>query len=335
MGDEMDRSADVDRAAAATTSFHEIGSVRVPPMALGTMYFGTSVSREVAHQCLDVAAAEGATFWDTANNYAFWAGGTGDESETVLGEWFSSRGSSARDGVVLATKVGARPAPGHADLEHTLGLSARAVRQQLHDCLRRLRTDRVDVLYAHMDDRDVPVAETLGAFSDLVDEGVVREVAASNFSADRLGEALAAECSHPYRALQQRFTYLQTDPEADTGPQIVLDGDTENIASANGVTLVGYSPLLSGAYTRSDRELPAEYTTTPTAAALSVLGTEARAVGLDAGQMVLSWMVHRPTPVIPIVGVSDPEQLRSAWRAVRTPLSEATVAALETARSAR
>lgn len=192
----------MDQSSSPQTP-HRFGSLAVPPMAVGTMYFGTTVSAQAAFACLDVAAEVGATFWDTANNYAFWAGGRGDESETVLGDWFASRGSAARARVTVASKVGARPLPGHADLDHVQGLSARAVREQVTDSLQRLRTDHLDVLYAHLDDPTVPLEETLGVFGELVEEGLVREIGASNLTADRLQHALGVPGNHRcYRGLQ-------------------------------------------------------------------------------------------------------------------------------------
>ncbi len=315
------------------TTTHRIGSLPVPALALGTMYFGTTVSTDSAFACLDTAADLGATFWDTANNYAFWAGGTGDESETVVGDWFAARGQAAREQVTLASKVGARPVPGHADLDHVQGLSAPAVREQVTGSLRRLRTDRLDLLYAHVDDTSVPLEETLGVLGELVDEGLVREVGASNLTADRLRDAVAVAPTHPYRALQQRFTYLPTAPGADTGPQVVLDAGTEEVASAAEVTLAGYSPLLSGAYTRDDRPLPTEYGTPRSRRLLEELRAVADEVGLDAGQVVLSWMTRRDTPVLPVVGVSRPEQVGSAWAAVTHPLPRETVVRLDDLRS--
>ncbi len=154
--------------------------------------------------------------------------------------------------MTLASKVGVRPLRGYADLDHVQGLSARAVRDQVTGSLRRLRTDHLDLLYAHLDDPIVALYETLGVFGELVNEGLVREIGASNLTAERLQEAVAVPARHPYRAVQQRFTYLPTASGA-TAPQVVLDPTTEGIAAHADVTLVGYSPLLSGAYTRTDR----------------------------------------------------------------------------------
>lgn len=316
-----------------TTNDRTIGSLAVPPLALGTMNFGTTVTPTAARACLDAAHEIGARFWDTANNYAFWADGTGDESETVLGNWFTARGAAARDDIVVATKVGARPLPGYADLEHVAGLSAPAVRDQVTASLKRLRTDHIDLLYAHIDDRSVPLQETLGALGKLVSEGLVREVGASNLTAPRLREALTLNAAHPYRARQQRFTYLHPDPGADTTPQVVLDTDTEWTANDAGITLLGYSPLLSGAYTRADRPCPrSTRMSAPPRRSPSCRSGPNRS-GLIAGELVLAWMGQRSIPVIPIVGVSRVEQLRSAWAAVCAELPPSLLAELDGARS--
>ena len=146
-----------------------LGPLDVPPLAVGAMFWGTRVPGETAHNLLDRAVDRGARFVDTANNYAFWQpGAVGDESETCLGEWIASRG---RDRIVLATKIGARPARPGAGTDDALGLSRQAIFDQTADSLRRLRTDHVDLLYAHLDDPRVPMAETVGALQEVVDGG--------------------------------------------------------------------------------------------------------------------------------------------------------------------
>ena len=304
----------------------------VPRLSVGTMFFGTTVPVDRAHACLDRAYELGARFWDTANNYAAWVGGTGDESEVCLGDWFAAHGSSARDGVVLATKLGARAAPGGSGLRDALGLSRDVVRPQLHQSLGRLRTDRVDVLYAHLDDAGTPFEEALGALCELVDEGLVGRIAASNLTAPRLREALRTPSKHRYEALQQRFSYLEPGPATDLGVQVVLDDDVTELCAAAGVTLLGYSPLLAGAYTRADRPLPDGYGTSTTAGALAVLAEEADRAGIDRGQAVLAWMVQRRRPVIPVIGASAPEQVEAAWHATATPLDAAALDRLDRAR---
>ena len=220
-----------------------------------------------------------------------------------------------------------------ADLDHVQGLSARAVREQVTASLQRLRTDHLDLLCAHLDDPTVALAETLGVCGELVDEGPVREIGASNLTAERLGHALDVPGQHGYRAVQQRFTYLPTAPGVSTGPQVVLDPATEAIAASRQVPLLGCSPLLSGAHTRTDRPLPAEYDTPDAGRRLDTLRSVAQQVGLDAGQVVLAWMHQRPTPVPPVVGVSRPDQVRSAWQAVTTTLPDDAITRLDVARA--
>ncbi|MGZ3143766.1 aldo/keto reductase [Lentzea chajnantorensis] len=303
----------------------------LPPLAVGTMYFGTRVPAAQAHVLLDHAIELGASFVDTANNYAFWhPGATGDESENCIGDWLVSR--RRRDRVTLATKAGARPSHPGGDLSTALGLSAPAVTAQVEASLRRLRTDHVDLVYAHVDDRSVALEETVGALQDLVARGLTRAIACSNTSAARLSAALALPGPR-YAAVQNRFTYLQPDPGHDPAPHVLLDDEVLAAASAGRVLPVAHSVLLGGAYTRQDRPLPAPYLRPGTAAALSVLDDVAAEHDLDAGQAVLAWMVRRPAAVLPIVGCSTPAQLESAWRAVHTPLSDRAVEALEAGRS--
>lgn len=311
--------------------------LRVPPMAVGTMGFGTSVPLEAAHRVLDRAHALGARVWDTANNYAFWApGGKGGESETCIGAWLSSRGSAARDEVVLASKIGAQPASPGGGLQDALGLSAPAVVDQVQASLRRLGVEALDVVYAHVDDTSVDLAESVGALQGLVQRGLTKAIAGSNLSAPRLQAALDAAGDGPqYAALQNRFSYLQPTPGGDLAPHVLLDEDLQQVCTDRDVLMFGYSPLLEGAYTRMDRDLhPAYGNRSDHAAALQVLQQVSQAVGLDAGQGVLAWMTQRPVPVLPVVGVSRVEHIEQAWQAVHTPLDTEAIVALEGARTA-
>ncbi|WP_087508021.1 aldo/keto reductase [Cellulomonas iranensis] len=306
----------------------------VPPLAVGTLPFGTTLDTPTSHRILDAALDAGATFLDTANNYAFWVdGATGDESESTLGGWFAAR-PGARDRVTLASKIGARPRPGGRSFADALGLGAAAVRAQVDASLARLRTDRLDVLYAHVDDTSVPLEETVGALQAEVRRGTARVIGCSNLTAPRLAAALAAAGDGPaYAVLQQRFTYLTTVPGVDLLPQVVLDDAVRGVADDADLTLIGYSPLLHGAYTRPDKELPEPYRHRGTATQLAALADAAAVTGLDAGQVVLAWMTSLPRPVLPVVGVSSPEQLASAVHAVSAGLPAEVVAALDAART--
>jgi aryl-alcohol dehydrogenase-like predicted oxidoreductase len=309
--------------------------IHVPPVAVGAMFWGTNVPVEDAYDLLDLAVERGARFIDTANNYAQWVdGATGDESESCLGAWFASRGPSARDSITLATKLGARTSQPKDGPSAQLGLRPEVVAAQLRDSLRRLRTDRVELVYAHIDDRTVPLPEVLGGLQQLVDEGLAVAVAASNMTAERLTEAArTAGESNGYSALQNRFSYLKPKPNTDFGRQVILDDDVIAAARAASVLPVGYSTLLTGAYTREDRNFPPAYVHDGTERALAALHSAAAASGLDASQTVLAWMVQRAEKVIPVIGPSTREQLTSALEAVSTPLAPQTLSTLDRARS--
>ncbi|MDF0530414.1 aldo/keto reductase [Tsukamurella sp. 8F] len=315
------------------TSDDQVTRGAQPRMTLGTMYFGTTVPQDVAERILDEAYDSGVRSWDTANNYAFWVrGGSGDESEQCLGRWFR-RHPERRDEISLATKVGARPRPGARDLDEALGLSPAAIDSQLRASLRRSAADHVDLLYAHIDDTTVPLADTLGAMEELRQAGLVRRIGASNLTASRLRTAIeVGGHGGGYRFLQQRFSYLWPAADADIAPHVLLDEAVVAECSAAGIAMLGYSPLLSGAYTRADRPLPSGYATQHCNAMLQSLADVAAWVGLDMGQTVLAWMGQRSTPVWPVVGVSTPEQLRSAVTAVETRLPDDALAALDAAR---
>ena len=308
-------------------------------MWLGAMDFGTKVPSEQSFALLDRWLELGGTRIDTADNYAFWApGGTGDESETLLGRWLATR--RARDRVVIATKVGARPQAGAdtsgADFSAMEGLSGGAVREALTGSLRRLGLDGVDLLYAHVDDTATPVGETLAAFDALVGEGLARAVGASNLTPDRLAAALAASTAAGntgYSTVQLRSTYVTPAPEADFGVQVALSDGHRELAADHGLTLTGYATQLAGAYTRTDRPVPPEYVHRATSAQLDAVRAVAGRTGATPAQVVLAWSLAGAVPVLPVLGVSRAEQLDEAVGALAVELSPADLTELAAARA--
>ncbi len=188
--------------------------VEVSPIAIGAIPFGSTVSEERSFEILDRFVELGGTFIDTSNNYSYWLGDS-DSSERTLGRWLAAR-PGLRDRLVLATKVGARPRVPGAGLEDAEGLSAPVIRAAVEDSLRRLGTDRIDVYYSHIEDRTVPLAETVGAFGELAAEGLVGLVGVSNHPTWRIEQArqiARAQGVEPYTCIQLRYSYLQ--PRSD------------------------------------------------------------------------------------------------------------------------
>jgi aryl-alcohol dehydrogenase-like predicted oxidoreductase len=227
----------------------------VSVLSLGAMRFGTATDEGTSFAILDRYVEAGGTFIDTADNYAYWVNGTqGGESEELLGRWRRSRGVG--DEIVIATKLGARPlAPGTGFTNNAEGLSAPVIRESAERSKDRLGMARLDLLYAHIEDPAVPLAETVEAFAALVAEGTVGLLGVSNHWAWRVERArsLAAAAGVPgYEVLQYHYSYLRprTDlpgPLSPDGEQGVLSADLLSYLRAEPqLAMVAYSPLLNG-----------------------------------------------------------------------------------------
>jgi aryl-alcohol dehydrogenase-like predicted oxidoreductase len=285
---------------------------RVSALCLGTMFFGTTVDEQTSFALLDRYYEAGGRFFDTANNYAVWIdGGEGGESEALLGRWMRERGN--RDDIFLATKVGGW---------HDEGLGAAAIARGIDGSLQRLGTDRVDLYYAHVEDRSVPIEETVGAFGELVGAGKARHVGCSNHPAWRIERARQAAREQgvaAYCCVQQRHSYLRPRPGTDFGRQLPATEELLDYCANEGVGLLAYSVLLTGAYTRDDRPLPEPYR--PEAGRLETLRAVAGETGATPNQIVLAWMLHGTPPVIPLIGASREEQLAESLGALEVELS--------------
>jgi aryl-alcohol dehydrogenase-like predicted oxidoreductase len=315
-------------------------SREVSVLSLGAMHFGTLTDEATSFAILDRYAEAGGTFIDTSGNYAFWVHGTqGGESEALLGRWRASRG--AGDEITVATKLGARPrARGTSYLDNAEGLSAAAIAAAARQSRERLGMDRLDLLYAHIEDPAVPLQETVEGFAALVAEGTVGLLGVSNHWAWRVERArrLAAAAGLPgYEVLQYHYSYLRprTDrpgPLSPDGEQGVLGGDLLSYLRAEpGLVPVAYSPLLAGAYVRSDKPLDAEFDHPGNAARRAVLRDVAAAAGATVNQVVLAWLIGGDVPMIPLVGASSVAQLNESLAAVDLELAPGQRAALDAA----
>jgi len=301
--------------------------VEVSVFCLGTMYFDSHTDEESSYRLLDQYVEAGGAFLDTANIYARWVPGyVGGESETLLGEWMRERKN--RSQMFIATKVGLE----YQDVER--GLRARQIETECEKSLKRLGVDTIDLYYAHVDDRNTLMEETMEAFDRLVRAGKVRLIGASNFSAWRLEEARWVSQTHGwtgYCGIQQRYSYIRPKPGASFDPQIAANDDLLDYCRSRGITMLAYSPLLSGAYTRADRDFPEQYLGPDTDARLAALKAVAEEVGATANQAVLTWMLQSDPPVIPLVAASTVEQMRENLGALEIELSTEQMARLNDA----
>ena len=291
--------------------------VDVSTLCLGAMYFGTRQNQAESFALMDQYYEAGGRFIDTANIYAWWEdNGIGGESEPVLGAWLKERQN--RDQVFVASKAGF----GYQDVP--TGLTAELIEQECEKSLKRLGLETIDLYYAHVDDRNTPVEETLEAFGRLVQAGKVRHVGASNFRAWRLEEARCAGRTNgwpEYCCVQQRYTYLRPKPGAGFDPQMAVNDDLLDYVRYRGTTLLAYSVLLSGAYTRPERAVADQYTGTDTEVRLVTLRDVAREVNASPNQVILAWMQQSDPPVLPLIAASSARQLQQNIDALSITLS--------------
>lgn len=302
----------------------------VSVLALGAMLFGSRTDEKTSYALLDRYVEAGGTFIDTSDNYAFWEdGGQGGQSEELLGRWRRSRGIG--DGIVIATKLGARPlAPGTSYVDNPEGLSAKVIRESAERSRDRLGVEKLDLLYAHIDDPTVPQRETVEGFAELVAEGTVGLLGVSNQAVWRVerARAIAAAAGLPgYEVLQYESSYLR--PRTDVPSDLFPDGSLGAVSPETlgylraepGLTLVAYSPLLKGAYVRPER-LPREYDHPGTPPRLAALREVAAETGASVNQVVLAWQLGADVPIVPLAGASSLAQLEENLSAVDLELTE-------------
>ena len=296
------------------------------PLSLGGNVFGWTADRDTSFAVLDAFRDGGGDFIDTADGYSAWVpGNSGGESETLIGEWLGSRKPSD---VVIATKVSTHP-----DFR---GLSAANVRAAAEASLKRLGVETIDLYYAHFDDADTPLEETVTAFADLVRDGLVRYVAVSNYTAERIREwvslAKAAGADLPV-AVQPHYNLVhRTEIERDIVP----------VAEEFGMSLVPYSALasgfLTGKYRSSDatgaspRAGGAAKLATPAGLALiDALEDVGSAHGASVATTALAWLRTQPTVAAPIASASRVEQVADLLASASLDLSSDEIARLSQA----
>lgn len=329
-GRGLNRRMTIDSAAPAHASSTRAplgdSGIEVFPLSLGGNVFGWTSGRQTSFDVLDGYVAAGGDFIDTADSYSAWVpGNKGGESETIIGEWLSRRGAS-RDDVVIATKVSRHP--------QFTGLAPDTVRAAARASLERLRTDRIDLYYAHFDDDAVALEDIARVFSDLVDEGLVRAIGVSNFSAERIAGWLRIakeEGLHAPVALQPHYNLVERGIEADLLP----------LAREAGLAVVPYYALASGFLTGKYRDgaTPdsprasgaAQYLDARGRRVLAALDTAAEAHGVEVATVALAWLRSQPGVVAPIASARVMEQLPALVASASLELGADELAALDTA----
>ncbi|NBJ12387.1 aldo/keto reductase [Microvirga arsenatis] len=304
-------------------------NLTVSPLCLGGNVFGWTADEAMSFRILDAYADAGLNFVDTADVYSTWApGNKGGESETIIGRWMKARGNRSR--LVIATKVGSEMAPDRK------GLSKSYIRSAVEDSLRRLQTDYIDLYQSHRDDLDTPQQETLQAYADLIREGKVRAIGASNFTAARLREALriSAENSLP------RYESLQ--PKYNLHDRAEYEAELEPLCRQEEVGVIPYYGLASGFLTgkyRSEADFGksvrggrmAAYLNERGKRILSSLDAVAARKEATPAQVALAWLMARPGLTAPIASATSVEQVQDLVKATELRLDESDIAALDRA----
>ena len=289
-------------------------------LVLGGNVFGWTVKSEAAFAILDRFAEAGGTMIDTADVYSAWAPGhQGGDSETLLGEWLKRRGGGK--GVMIATKVGMLPMGGEPKLE------AARIAAAAEASLRRLGVEAIDLYYAHQDDAKTPLAETLAGFDRLVRDGKVRALGASNYSAERLAEALAVserEGLARYEVLQPEYNLMARDK---------YEGALQALCVERKIGVLPYFGLASGFLTgkyRSQADFGKSirggrmhaFLNDRGRRVLAALDDVAAEAGATPAQIALAWLAAQPGITAPIASASNVAQLEELLGVLTLDLNE-------------
>ncbi|MET8758210.1 aldo/keto reductase [Lentzea sp. NPDC004782] len=294
--------------------------LNVSRLCLGGNVFGWTADEESSFAVLDAYTAAGGNFVDTADVYSAWAdGNSGGESETIIGRWLAKRAD--RDEIVVATKVGMLAGFDNQKRDTILTSAERS--------LKRLGADHIDLYYVHRDDPNTPLEETLAAYDQLVRDGKVRYVAASNFSAERLAQALAIQEREGFA----KFVALQ--PEYNLVSRSQFEGELQRVAAENGLATVPYFSLAKGFLTGKYR--PGVEVDSPRAGAaskhldehglqvLEALDELAETHSTSVAAVALAWLAQQPTVAAPIASARTLEQLNDLLPVLSLELTQAEV----------
>jgi len=297
----------------------------VHPLCLGTNIFGGNATAAESHLVMDAYRSHGGNFIDTADMYNQWVEGhIGGESESIIGSWMKARGNRAE--MVIATKV--------SKMDRRPGLSAKNIFAACEESLDRLQTDHIDLYYSHADDESVSLEETLGAYAQLIAEGKVRYIAASNFTPARLRESIAFSHENnlpSYIAVQDLYNLVDRTTYESEMATTVADLGISNIpfyGIARGFLTGKYRPGITDV--DSKRAAGArEYATDKNYAVLSAMDHIAQAHNAPLGAIALGWLRAQPTVSAPIASARTVAQLEEIIQIVELSAEEvSTLSAL-------
>ena len=304
--------------------------LEVAPLAFGGNVFGWTANEQTSFQLLDAFVAAGFNLIDTADIYSRFApGNRGGESETIIGKWLKQ--GNRRDKVIIATKVGLEMGPGKK------GLSKAYILGAAEDSLRRLQTDYIDLYQSHKDDPDTPLEETIEAYAQLMEEGKVRAIGASNYSAERLSEALAVSKEHDL----PRYETLQ--PEYNLYDRAEYEEKLEAVCVENGLGVITYFSLANGFLTGKYRSavdlsksprgerMVKKYLNERGFRILDALDEAAKQANATPAQVALAWLIARPSVTAPIASATSLDQLNDLISATKLELDEAAIELLNRA----
>lgn len=287
--------------------------LQVYPITFGGNVFGWTIDQKTSFELLDAFTGAGFNFIDTADVYSRWAPeNKGGESETIIGKWLKQNGN--RDKVIIATKVGSDMGDGKK------GLKKKYILEAAEASLKRLKTDYIDLYQTHFDDTDTPVEETLEAYQQLVDEGKVRYIGASNMSPERLIESLdvAAEKGLPrYQTFQPHYNLYDREG---------FESTTEPLCLGNSLGVIPYFSLASGFLTgkyRSKEDFGKslrggsmdKFLNDRGFKILAALDEVSKQLNTTPATVALAWLIHRPSITAPIVSATNLKQLESIIKA--------------------
>lgn len=303
--------------------------LRMPPIAFGCNVLGWTMDEQQSFKVLDALYEMEFNYFDTADVYSRWAeGNEGGESEKVLGKWIKSRG--LRDKVIIATKVGMDVGQGHIDLSES------HIKKQIDVSLKNLQTDYVDFYFSHKHDDQTPLEETLETYADLVKEGKVRHIAASNFPLDHLKKSVE------YSRANGLPVYQIYQPEYSLVNRASFENGYQEYVMKNDISVTNYWALangfLTGKYESKDdiqRDSRAEnlkkYFTEEGKQVLKALEIVSEQASISQAAVAISWTMAQPGITAPIVSVTKTEQLKAFEEAVRTTLTEDQITVLNNA----